>query len=57
MNIQKNEPHGIGIHDTSTSIKSLTLNEKFIITFVKFWELNPLKMHLSENKIRILHYS
>jgi len=25
MNIQKNEPHGISICDTSTSIKSLTL--------------------------------
>jgi len=57
MNIQKNESHGIGICDSSTSIKSLTLNERFIITFVKLWELNPLGMHLSENKIRILHQS
>jgi hypothetical protein len=51
MNIEKNEP------DTSTFIKSLTLNEKFIIILIKFWELNPLGMQLSENKIRILHQS
>jgi len=39
----------------STFIKCPTLNIKFIITFVKFWALEPLKMHSTKRKTWIIH--
>jgi hypothetical protein len=41
----------------STSIKTPTLNKKFITTFVKIWALEPSRMCAIGSKTSILHQS